>query len=171
MRAKTLPPGLAVFSASERALARAKSVEGRGYYFDFLEFAANDDKDNTPSTPCISLVYALEKQLERFFAEGLEQRWNRHRELAAQVRQWVERRGLNFFVEEPYRSVTLTCVANNRGIDLKKLKGALGERGYAFDDGYGKLKGETFRIAHMGDLLPGELKEFIALIDELTPGF
>ena len=170
-KAFALPPGLAVFSASERALARAKSVEGRGYYFDFLEFAANDDKDNTPSTPCISLVYALEKQLERFFAEGLEQRWNRHRELAAQVRQWVERRGLNFFVEEPYRSVTLTCVANNRGIDLKKLKGALGERGYAFDDGYGKLKGETFRIAHMGDLLPGELKEFIALIDELTPGF
>ncbi len=170
-KAFALPPGLAVFSASERALERAKSVEGRGYYFDFLEFAANDDKDNTPSTPCISLVYALEKQLERFFAEGLEQRWNRHRELAAQVRQWVERRGLNFFVEEPYRSVTLTCVANNRGIDLKNLKSALGQRGYAFDDGYGKLKGETFRIAHMGDLLPGELKEFIALIDELTPGF
>jgi aspartate aminotransferase-like enzyme len=81
----------------------------------------------------------------------------------------VHGRGFDFFVAEPYRSLTLTCVANNRGVDLKKLKGALGERGYAFDDGYGKLKGETFRIAHMGDLLLDDLKEFIAVIDELTP--
>jgi aspartate aminotransferase-like enzyme len=168
-KAFALPPGLAVFSSSERALERAKSVEGRGYYFDFLEFAANDDKDNTPSTPCISQIYALEKQLDRFFAEGLEQRWARHRELAAYVRDWVRRRGFDFFVAEPYRSLTLTCVANNLGVDLKKLKGALGARGYAFDDGYGKLKGETFRIAHMGDLLLDDLKEFIAVIDELTP--
>lgn len=169
-KAFALPPGLAVFSASERALERAATVEGRGYYFDFLEFAANDLKDNTPSTPCISLIYALAKQLERIFAEGLEKRWARHRELAAYVRGWVEERGFDFFVAEPYRSLTLTSVANNRGLDLKGLKGALGERGYAFDDGYGKLKGETFRIAHMGDLLLDDLKEFIAVIDELTSG-
>jgi aspartate aminotransferase-like enzyme len=170
-KAFALPPGLAVFSASERALARAKTIEGRGYYFDFLEFAANDAKDNTPSTPCISLIYAMAKQLERFFAEGLEQRWARHRKLAAYVREWMSGRGFDFFVDEPYRSVTLTCVANNRGVDLKKLKGELGERGYAFDDGYGKLKGETFRIAHMGDLCIEDLKEFIGVIDKLTPGF
>ena len=169
-KAFALPPGLAVFSATERSLERAKCVEGRGYYFDFLEFAANDDKDNTPSTPCISLIYALAKQLERIFAEGLEQRWRRHRELAASVRGWVQERGFDFFVAEPYRSLTLTCVANNRGIDLKKLKGALGERGYAFDDGYGKLKGETFRIAHMGDLQLDDLNKFMSVIDELLPG-
>ena len=50
-KAFALPPGLAVFTASERALERAKEVPGRGYYFDFLEFAAADEKDNTPSTP------------------------------------------------------------------------------------------------------------------------
>lgn len=168
-KAFALPPGLSVFSASERALDRAKTVEARGYYFDFLEFAANDSKDNTPSTPCISLIYALAKQLERFSAEGLEQRWARHRELAAYVREWVLGRGFDFFVAEPYRSLTLTCVANNLGVDLKKLKVDLGERGYAFDDGYGKLKGETFRIAHMGDLLLADLKEFVVVIDQLMP--
>ena len=167
-KAFALPPGLAVFSASERALERAQEVEGRGYYFDFLEFAANDAKDNTPSTPCISLIYALATQLERFFAEGLEQRWARHRELAAYLREWAIGRGFAFFVAEPYRSITLTCLANNQGLDLKKLKGELGELGYAFDDGYGKLKGETFRIAHMGDQRLADLKEFIEVIDELT---
>src|SRR5512137_2016941 len=47
-KAFALPPGLAVFTANEKTLERAKTVEGRGYYFDFLEFAANDAKDNTP---------------------------------------------------------------------------------------------------------------------------
>ena len=71
-KAFALPPGLAVFTATEKALERAKTVENRGYYFDFMEFATNDDKDNTPSTPCISLIYGLDCQLQRFFAEGLE---------------------------------------------------------------------------------------------------
>jgi aspartate aminotransferase-like enzyme len=166
-KAFALPPGLAVFSASQRALERAKGVEGRGYYFDFLEFAVNDDKDNTPSTPCISLIYAMAKQLERFFAEGLEQRWARHRKLAAYVQGWVQERGFDFFVAEQYRSLTLTCIANTREIDLKAVKTVVGERGFAFDDGYGKLKGKTFRIAHMGDMTLDDLAEFTGVLDEV----
>ncbi len=165
-KAFALPPGLAVFTASEKALARARTVEGRGYYFDFLEFEANDAKNNTPSTPCISLIYAMDKQLERMFAEGLDRRWARHREMADFVRGWVSDRGYGFFAEEPYRSVTLTCAVNSRGTDLAALKKMLGERGFAFDDGYGKIKGKTFRIPHMGDMQRSDLEEFVGVIDE-----
>ncbi|CAG0972846.1 partial Soluble hydrogenase 42 kDa subunit, partial [Geobacteraceae bacterium] len=163
-KAFALPPGLAVFTASEKALARARTVEGRGYYFDFLEFEANDAKNNTPSTPCISLIYAMDKQLERMFAEGLDRRWARHREMADFVRGWVSDRGYGFFAEEPYRSVTLTCAVNSRGTDLAALKKMLGERGFAFDDGYGKIKGKTFRIPHMGDMQRADLEEFLGVI-------
>lgn len=165
-KAFALPPGLAVFTASEKALARAATVEGRGYYFDFLEFVANDDKDNTPSTPCISQIYALDLQLQRFFAEGLDNRWERHRAMAEQVRSWVKSHGYELFPEEKYCSQTLTCGVNTRGTDLAALKKMLGERGYAFDDGYGKIKGKTFRIAHMGDMQPGDLLEFTAVIED-----
>lgn len=165
-KAFALPPGLAVFTASEKALARAATVEGRGYYFDFLEFASNDEKDNTPSTPCISQIYAMDVQLQRFFAEGLEKRWERHAEMASFVRGWVKDRGYGLFPEESYCSRTLTCAVNSRGTDLAALKKVLGERGYAFDDGYGKIKGKTFRIAHMGDMTLQDLQEFTAVIDE-----
>jgi len=165
-KAFALPPGLAVFTASEKALARAATIEGRGYYFDFLEFAANDDKDNTPSTPCISLIYALDVQLQRFFAEGLEKRWERHRVMAEQVRHWVKSHGYGLFPEEKYCSQTLTCAVNTKNTDLAALKKMLGERGYAFDDGYGKIKGKTFRIAHMGDMQPQDLREFTAVIED-----
>jgi aspartate aminotransferase-like enzyme len=161
-KAFALPPGLAVFTASERALERAKGVPGRGYYFDFLEFAAADEKNNTPSTPAISLIYAMDRQLDRIFAEGLENRWARHQAMAEYVRGWVQGQGFGLFAGEPYRSVTLTCATNDRGVDLAQVKKRLGERGFAFDDGYGKIKGQTFRIAHMGDMQLDDLKGLTA---------
>jgi aspartate aminotransferase-like enzyme len=164
-KAFALPPGLTVFTASQKALQRAESVENRGYYFDFMEFATNDEKDNTPSTPCISLIYGLDCQLQRFFAESLEARWARHRAMAELTRSWALERGFGLFAPEGARSVTLTSVANERGVDLAAIKKQLGEKGYAFDDGYGKIKGHTFRIAHMGDLQLAELKEFLAVLD------
>jgi aspartate aminotransferase-like enzyme len=166
-KAFALPPGLAVFTANQRALERAKGIEGRGYYFDFIEFATNDEKHNTPSTPCISQIYALDRQLERIFAEGLEARWARHMAMATLVRGWVDARGYSCFPPPAYRSVTLTCALNSRGTDLAALKKEMGARGFAFDDGYGKIKGKTFRIPHMGDMQVADLNEFLAVIDTL----
>jgi len=168
-KAFALPPGLAVFTASEKALQRAAKMEGRGYYFDFMEFAANDAKDNTPSTPSVSHIYALDRQLERFFQEGLENRWARHLDLAEHVRKWLTDRGFELFPEPGYCSLTLTCARNSRGIDLAALKKGLADAGFAFDDGYGKLKGQTFRIAHMGDMTRADLDELFAAIIALTP--
>jgi aspartate aminotransferase-like enzyme len=160
---------IAVYSASEKALQRAARMEGRGYYFDFMEFDSNDAKNNTPSTPCISLIYALDLQLERMFAEGLEARWARHADLADYVREWVTSRGFELFPERQYCSQTLTCSRNSRGIDLAELKKRLGESGFAFDDGYGKIKGETFRIAHMGDMTRADLDELFCAITAIMP--
>ena len=168
-KALALPPGLAIFTASEKALKRASTMEGRGYYFDFLEFDANDAKDNTPSTPCISQIYALDCQLDRMFVEGLETRWARHQALADHVRGWVADRGFGLFPEAQYCSQTLTCARNSRGIDLALLKKKLDESGFAFDDGYGKIKGQTFRIAHMGDMTCSDLDELFAAMITIMP--
>ena len=168
-KAFALPPGLTVFTASERALRRAAAMEGRGYYFDYLEFDANDAKDNTPSTPCISQIYAMDRQLERMFAEGLETRWERHRDLAGYVRGWLTSRGFELFPDAGYESLTLTCARNTRGVDLAVLKKRLAEAGFAFDDGYGKIKGQTFRIAHMGDMTKNDLDDLFSAIIAIIP--
>jgi hypothetical protein len=99
-------------------MERAKTMGDRGYYFDFVEFAKNQEQDMTPSTPCISLIYALESKLDDIFTEGVEARHARHAALNAMVHNWVKARGFEFFAPEGYRSVSLTCVANNREIDI-----------------------------------------------------
>jgi len=164
-----LPPGLAVFAVSRKALDKAKSTPGRGYYFDFEEFAKNDEKDNTPSTPCLSLIFALDHQLKKFFAEGLENRYARHRRMAEITREWIVNQGFGLFAADGYRSMTLTCGRNDGRTDLEKLKKLAGERGYAIDNGYGKIKNQTFRIPHMADFTQPDLEELFALIEELLP--
>ncbi len=164
-----LPPGLAVCAVSARALEKAQHTPARGYYFDFCEFAKNDLKHNTPSTPCISLIYALDMQLKKMFAEGLEQRYRRHADMAAATRAWLEGQGFGLFAAPGCRSMTLTCASNDGGTDLERLKKLAGERGYAMDNGYGKIKNATFRIPHMADMTMDDLTEYFALLEELLP--
>ena len=165
-----LPPGLAVFSVSDRALKKAETTPNRGYYFDFIEFAQNDEKHNTPSTPCISQIYALDVQLDRIFKEGVEERFARHAGMAKKTQNWILSHGFELFAGEGYRSHTLTSGKNNKNIDLESLKKKLGERGYAFDNGYGKIKNLTFRIAHMADIMPEDLDDLFGVMEAIWAG-
>ncbi len=165
-KALAMPPGLALFSVSNRGFARAEKVKSRGYYFDFLEFKKNQAEDMTPSTPSISHIYALQSKLEDIQSEGVENRHKRHAETNAMVHDWVRKNGFEFFAPEGFRSVSLTCVANNRGIEVPELLKKLKERhGFILDGGYGKLKGKTFRISNMGDETKETMSELLAALD------
>src|SRR6266516_4610429 len=98
-KALALPPGMAVFTCSPAALARAATIRDRGYYFDFVEFQKNAEQNMTPSTPSISHVYALASKLEDIFSEGLEARYARHAKLAQMTRDWAARHGFTPFPE------------------------------------------------------------------------
>ncbi len=168
-KAFALPAGLTVASVSERALARARTVEQRGYYFDFLEMLKYDERNMTPATPAIPQIQALDAQLEAILAEGAAARFARHAKLARIVRQWARSR-FALFAEEGYESETLTCVANTRQISVAKLNDELGRQWVQISNGYGKLKEQTFRIAHMGDTQEWEIRGLLATIDEILAG-
>jgi aspartate aminotransferase-like enzyme len=166
-KALAMPPGLALFAASALAMERAASIKGRGYYFDFIEFQKNQAEDMTPSTPSISHIYALQSKLEDIFSEGIAARHARHAATNELVHEWVRSRGFEFFAPEGYRSKSLTCVANNRDIDVAALLSNLKSRhGFIIDGGYGKLKGKTFRLSNMGDETMSSVGELLAALDD-----
>jgi aspartate aminotransferase-like enzyme len=166
-KALAMPPGLALFSVSQRAMERAASVEGRGYYFDFVEFAKNQEQDMTPSTPVISLIYALRSKLDDIFTEGVAARHARHKALNAIVADWVRDRGFEFFAPEGFRSLSLTCVKNNKEVDVAAWIKRLREKHQlVIDGGYGKLKGKTFRISNMGDETEETVRGLLAALDD-----
>ena len=165
-KALALPPGLDLFTVSDKALERAKSTPDRGYYFDFLEFHKNWEKMMTPSTPCMSLLYGLQHQLNMIFNEGVDERYARHIRLNSMVHDWVEQNNFQHFAPDGYRSKSLTCVANNLNIDVPSWISAMRDKySLIINGGYGKIKGTTFRISNMGD----ETDESIAyMLDAIT---
>lgn len=165
-KAFALPAGLSVASVSKRALDRAATIENRGYYFDFLEMLKYDDRGQTPATPAIPQINALNAQLDAILAEGITERFERHARLGTIVRDWARGR-FALFAEAGYESPTVTCIDNTRGISVSALNTRLGEQHAAISNGYGVLKEKTFRIAHMGDTQEWEIRGLLATIDRL----
>src|SRR5881227_307406 len=120
-KALALPPGFSLFSVSEKAFARAEKQKDRGYYLDFLEFKKQQTNWMTPTTPSIGHIFALESKLDEIFEEGLDARYERHARTNALVHDWAKKSGFDFFAEESFRSKTLTCVANNKNVDVVDL--------------------------------------------------
>ena len=169
-KALALPSGFSLFSVSGKAFARAEKIENRGYYFDFLEFKKQQAAWMTPTTPSISHIFALQSKLEEIFEEGLEARFARHVRTNALVHNWVRRAGFDFFAEEGFRSKTLTCVKNNRAIDVLAMAKKLREKHHlVIDPGYGKLKGQTFRLSNMGDETEETVSHLLSCLNDCLP--
>jgi predicted phosphoserine aminotransferase len=164
-KALALPPGLAFASVSERAFERAGRMAGKGFVHDFTRMRQSAQKGQTPATPSVSHLYALDRQLEDLLHEGLEARWRRHAALGEMCRRWASGR-FALFPRQGYESNTVTCIRNTRGIDVDGFRQELAQRGFAISNGYGKLKQHTFRIGHMGDVTPAEMEELLGAMDE-----
>ncbi len=163
-----LPPGFSLFSVSEKAFARAEKQKGRGYYFDFLEFKKQQAEWMTPSTPSIGHIFAVQSKLDEIFEEGLTNRYERHARANTLVHNWVKKTGFEFFAEEGFRSKTLTCVKNNRGMDVLSFAKKLREKHHLIiDPGYGKLRGKTFRLSNMGDETEETVSQLLACLDDV----
>jgi len=111
-------------------------------------------------------MYALDFQLDRILSEGLDNRFQRHTEMADCVRSWAKK-NFSLLADEKYASNTVTCINNTRNIDVSALNKALGERGAVISNGYGSLKDVTFRIAHMADTTLDEIKTLLLNIDQI----
>ncbi|MEJ6569071.1 MAG: alanine--glyoxylate aminotransferase family protein [Akkermansiaceae bacterium] len=171
-KAIALPPGLAVFVTSDAALERSAKVEDRGYYFDFCEFAKNDAKNNTPSTPAIPHLYALKERVDVMLKEGLANRFSRHEENNKMVHAWAEGHGFELLPPEGYRSKSLSCFVTPDNLDQSGwIKAVIQKHGFAINGGYGKIKGKTFRISNMGNETSETMQELLDALDAELPAF
>jgi len=160
-----LPPGLAFAAVSDRTLVRAAAIPHRGWYFDFVLLDRYLKQHTTPATPAISLLYALDAQLERILAEGLPARFARHTRMGERTQQWALDR-FALLAPEGFRSRTVTAVVNSRKIDVAALNAHLAAHDMAIAAGYGALRETTFRIGHMGEIQPDDLERLLSAIDD-----
>ncbi len=169
-KALALPPGMAVCSVTKKALEHGKQVKYRGWYLDLVElYKYIETKDHQYSaTPSLPHMFAMNYQLDRILAEGLEKRYARHREMAEYTRAWAKKH-FALFPEERYASVTLTTITNTRNVPVKAVNDELGKLGMQISNGYGDLKEKTFRIAHMGEITLADVQDVTSAIERILP--
>jgi aspartate aminotransferase-like enzyme len=161
-KALAMPPGLALAATSDRALAKAETVENRGWYFDLVRLEKHRVNNSTPATPVVGLIYALDKQLDRIFAEGAQNRFDRHTAMMEHTHNWALANGFGVFAADGFQSRTVSAIDNKREIDLGEFNKYIAPKDMRVAGGYGALKGKTFRIAHMGELTIDDLNTLFA---------
>jgi len=167
-KAFALPPGLAIGFVSDKAIARAAEVPHRGTYTDLKGiYDYYQKKQQTPSTPNISLLYALDYQLDRMLEETAEGRYQRHLEMAKWTQDWANKH-FEMFPEKGYESLTVSTIKNTLGKSISDLNKELAKRHFMISNGYGsQLKEKTFRIGHMGDWTLSDVKEVCSHIEDI----
>jgi len=153
-KALMAPPGLAFVSAGEAALARAAETPGRRYYFDWARTVSGQRKDppDSPFTPAVGLVNALDVALGMIEAEGLDRVFERHALLGRATREAAKALDLELLggAADDNANVVTAMVLPEQ-VDGGKVPKLMRDRfGVTIAGGQGKLKGRIARIAHCG---------------------
>jgi aspartate aminotransferase-like enzyme len=179
-KALALPPGITVMCASKRYLDGARVRKRGSWYLDPVRTIDGHVQRKTPATPVVTLYRALARQLEditkgvtlpardqgKTGAAAWSARFEKHARLRQSTLAWAARHGLAPFPPEPLSSPTVSCIQAG-GLDVAALIDALKKRGHEIGNGYDKLKGQTFRIGHMGDHSEAGLEELLEAMDEV----
>ncbi len=143
------PPGLGLLCVGDKARQVYEKNTRKCYYWDLKKASASLKNLQTPYTPAVNMVYGLDKAIEMLLKEGMENVWQRHRDLATIAREGLKDMGLELFALSP--SNGLTAVKVPEGKDCKKILTSLEEDArMVFAGGQSHLKGKIIRVAHMG---------------------
>jgi len=162
------PPGLAMIAVSKDAYAAAERAKLPRWYFDFAREKKFQERNQTYTTPPVSVMYAVQEGLHMILEEGVENVWARHALVGSMIRGGVEAAGLRLFAAKPYRSNTVTPIHNPAGTpeELSKLLTLLRTKhGLVLAGGQGDLKGKIFRIGHLGAVDIGDVFVILAYLE------
>jgi len=152
-KALMAPPGLGFASPNAGALERAAAKPGGRYYFDWQRTVDGQRKDppDSPFTPAVGLVQALDVALGLIAEEGLENVYERHRLLGAATRAAARALELELLGGADEGANVVTAVRLPDSIDGAKVPKLMRDRfGVTIAGGQGRLKGKIARIAHCG---------------------
>jgi aspartate aminotransferase-like enzyme len=162
-KALMLPPGLAFIATNQQARAVIKNSNSKRYYLDLNRYLSSyENERSTPFTPAVSLIYGALEVCEMLEEEGFNQVIKRHHLLKTMLREGLKSLDLPLLSSDEVASPTVTAVRTVKN-STKKLKNILKEK-YALNmaGGQKKLKGEIFRIGHMGYCSPYDILKILA---------
>ncbi len=161
-KALAIPPGLCFMAVSEKAIQKSKNILTRPYYFDVLEHLKDYVRDQTPFTPAISLIYQLERRLEKIKHEGLENFQKRYFDLTNYLRNKMDELGFIMIPEHPSNCVSAYWSGKyNAQTIVKELQTRYN---IEIAPSGGDLATKMFRIGNFGNITKSDIDDLISKI-------
>ncbi len=150
-KALMLPPGLAFVCLSAQGWEAAQKARMPRYYFDLLKARAALENGQTPYTPNVNLILALQASLRIINKEGVAHFQHRHWRLMRACRAAARAAGLELLAGEDCASPIVTAIRMPAEMNSSELVARVREGyGIIISGGQDKLKGKIFRIGHLG---------------------
>jgi aspartate aminotransferase-like enzyme len=155
-------PGMAMIAVSPYAWEKHQKSTFPKYYFDLSLYEKFAQKNQTPATPAVSVLFSLQTALDLMKKEGREKIFQRHIELRDYFRGEIKKLGLKLLVSDDEASPTVTSLFPPSQVDEKVWRNLLKEKyDLIIAGGMGKLKGKIVRVAHMGYVSKSDLDQVI----------
>ncbi len=163
-----VPPGVAIVAFNKTALAAREQIKRvPAYYCDINNWIPiMNDPSKYFATPPVNLIYAYDEGMKLVLAEGMENRFKRHKAFGKAVRSALAVYGMKALAEEEVAADTLSCILYPEGMDDASFRAALAEKGLIVAGALAHLAGKAFRIGHMGNTTDQMLEKAIVLIGE-----
>jgi aspartate aminotransferase-like enzyme len=159
-------PGIAIAAVGDRAWVANETAGMPRVYWDLAEARKWAEKDQTPWTPAVSVLFGLRVGVRRLVAEGREQTWARHAAIAAAVQAGLEALGLRLVATPQDRSSTVTAAWLPDGLDWAPFNAAMRAKGLVVAGGQGAWAGRILRFGHMGGVGIDEMCEAVRVMGE-----
>lgn len=166
-KALMVPAGLSFISLSDKAWEAAKNSNHPKFYFDLNKAREFQEINQTPNTPAVYNVFAVDEALKMIFEEGLDNVYRRHIENTNRIIEGVRKLGYDIFPkDERYASRTLTAVyAPGKA---KKIVEGLAEQGVIVNTGLAPIAEDVFRVGVMGYVYKEDVDLFLEALSKLS---
>ncbi|RAL22660.1 pyridoxal-phosphate-dependent aminotransferase family protein [Thermoflavimicrobium daqui] len=165
-KAFMLPPGLAFVGVSKRAWKVIEQNQTPRFYLDLRAYQSQLNKKTTPYTPALSLLFGLKEVLRLLEEEGLVHVYHRHELLKNMTRAGIRGLGLPLMTSDEDASPTVTSIdGKDADWDVEELRKALRKLNVTVAGGQQYLKGQIFRIGHMGYCDPFDILSTLSALE------
>ncbi|KKP60290.1 MAG: Phosphoserine aminotransferase apoenzyme / L-aspartate aminotransferase apoenzyme [Candidatus Roizmanbacteria bacterium GW2011_GWA2_34_18] len=155
-------PGIAMIAVSPYAWEKHQFSTFPRYYFDLTLYEKFSQKNQTPATPAVSVLFSLQTALKLMKKQGREKIFKKHLELKDYFREQIRKIGLKLVVDDKEASPTVTSIWPPEGVDEASWRKLLREKyNTVIAGGMGGLKGKIVRVAHMGYVSKKDLDQVL----------
>lgn len=166
------PPGLALLSVSKRVSEYLKASPPSTRYFDIARYLEYGARGETPFTPALPLLYALDEALNELLEEGLAKRVERHDRMSASLYDGLAKIGLKAVAAKEVRSKTVVATYYPPGVDDAQFrKSMVHDQGVVIAGGFGAFAGKVFRIGCMGEIREEYVRRTLTAVAETLSKF